>query len=252
MKMMTIGLGKQKQAEVVHQMGFENFHHLIPLFGNAVLDHANILFGLAIIENAYDQTNRLIALTPEGIRQEEPSLLLDAKAKMPRLLPGYADILVVDKIGKDISGDGMDPNITGRFCQYYTGKPNFTAKRVAVLDLTEATHGNFIGIEAADVTTRRVIDKADPEQTYPNSLTSCGNQHMPMYMKNDREAIQCAIKISTGIDLNDARIIRIPDTLHVTDIMVSENMLPEILQRNDMQVLGEPEDWPFDEDGNLW
>lgn len=252
MKMMTIGLGKQKQAEVVHQMGFENFHHLIPLFGNAVLDHANILFGLAIIENAYDQTNRLIALTPEGIRQEEPSLLLDAKAKMPRLLPGYADILVVDKMGKDISGDGMDPNITGRFCQYYTGKPNFTAKRVAVLDLTEATHGNFIGIEAADVTTRRVIDKADPEQTYPNSLTSCGNQHMPMYMKNDREAIQCAIKISTGIDLNDARIIRIPDTLHVTDIMVSENMLPEILQRNDMQVLGEPEDWPFDEDGNLW
>lgn len=252
MKMMTIGLGKQKQAEVVHQMGFENFHHLIPLFGNAVLDHANILFGLAIIENAYDQTNRLIALTPEGIRQEEPRLLLDAKAKMPRLLPGYADILVVDKMGKDISGDGMDPNITGRFCQYYTGKPNFTAKRVAVLDLTEATHGNFIGIEAADVTTRRVIDKADPEQTYPNSLTSCGNQHMPMYMKNDREAIQCAIKISTGIDLNDARIIRIPDTLHVTDIMVSENMLPEILQRNDMQVLGEPEEWPFDENGNLW
>lgn len=122
---------------------------------------------------AYDQTNRLIALTPEGIRQEEPRLLLDAKAKMPRLLPGYADILVVDKMGKDISGDGMDPNITGRFCQYYTGKPNFTAKRVAVLDLTEATHGNFIGIEAADVTTRRVIDKADPEQTYPNSLTSC-------------------------------------------------------------------------------
>ena len=128
MKMMTIGLGKQKQAEVVHQMGFENFHHLIPLFGNAVLDHANILFGLAIIENAYDQTNRLIALTPEGIRQEEPRLLLDAKAKMPRLLPGYADILVVDKMGKDISGDGMDPNITGRFCQYYTGKPNFTAR----------------------------------------------------------------------------------------------------------------------------
>lgn len=160
MKMMTIGLGKQKQAEVVHQMGFENFHHLIPLFGNAVLDHANILFGLAIIENAYDQTNRLIALTPEGIRQEEPSLLLDAKAKMPRLLPGYADILVVDKIGKDISGDGMDPNITGRFCQYYTGKPNFTAKRVAVLDLTEATHGNFIGnsMQVGDAYTKEESD----------------------------------------------------------------------------------------------
>lgn len=87
MKMMTIGLGKQKQAEVVHQMGFENFHHLIPLFGNAVLDHANILFGLAIIENAYDQTNRLVALTPECIRQEEPSLLLDAKPRCPGCFP---------------------------------------------------------------------------------------------------------------------------------------------------------------------
>ena len=252
MKMMTIGLGKQKQAEYVHQMGFDQFHRLIPLFGNAILDHANILFGLAIIENAYDQTNRIVALTPDGIRKEEPGLLLDAKAKMPRLLPGSADVLVVDRMGKDISGDGMDPNITGRFCQYYTGKPNFTAKRVVVLDLTDATHGNFIGIEAADVTTQRVLDKADTDETYPNSLTSCGNQHMPMHMKNDKAAIQCAVKISTGIDLNNLRIIRIPDTLHVIDIMVSESMLPELAGRSDIQVVSEPEAWPFDAAGNLW
>jgi len=118
-----------------------------------------------VCSNTPPSTSSRACVSSPPIRQEEPRLLLDAKAKMPRLLPGYADILVVDKMGKDISGDGMDPNITGRFCQYYTGKPNFTAKRVAVLDLTEATHGNFIGIEAADVTTRRVIDKADPEQT---------------------------------------------------------------------------------------
>ena len=252
MKMMAIGLGKQKQAEYIHQMGFDQFHRLIPLFGNGVMEHANILFGLAIIENAYDQTSHIVALTKEGIRQEEPGLLLEAKAKMPRLLPGSADVLVVDRMGKDISGDGMDPNITGRFCQYYTGTPNFTAKRVVVLDLTEQTHGNFIGIEAADVTTQRVLDKADPEETYPNSLTSCGNQHMPMHMKNDKEAIQCAIKISTGIDLKHARIIRIPDTLHVTDIWVSESMLPEIEGRDDIKILGQPEEWPFDAFGNLW
>lgn len=252
MKMVTIGLGKQKGAEFCHQMGFENFHRLIPLFGNAILDHANILFGMAVIENAYDQTNRLVVLDKEGIRREEPGLLLDAKAKMPRLVPGASDILVVDKMGKDISGDGMDPNITGRFCQYYTGKPNFAAKRVVVLDLTDATHGNFIGIEAADVTTQRVLDKADTEQTYPNSLTSCGNQHMPMHMKCDKEAIQCAIKISTGIDLNDAKIIRISDTLHVTEIMVSENMLPQVEQTPGLVALGEPEEWPFDEQGDLW
>lgn len=252
MKMMAIGLGKQKQAEFIHQMGFENFHHLIPYFGGAVMDNAPILFGLAIIENAYDKTSRIVVLDKAGIRREEPSLLLEAKEKMPRLLAGSADILVVDKMGKDISGDGMDPNITGRFCQYYTGKPNFTAKRVVVLDLTDATHGNFIGIEAADVTTKRVLDKADPEETYPNSLTSCGNQHMPMHMKNDKEAIQCAIKISTGIDLNDARIIRITDTLHVTDIWVSENMLPELEGRSDIRIMGEAEPWAFDSEGNLW
>lgn len=252
MKMAAIGLGKQKGAEFCHQMGFEHFHRLIPLFGGAILDRANILFGVAIVENAYDQTSRLAVLTKEAIRREEPGLLLEAKAKMPRLLPGSADVLVVDRMGKDISGDGMDPNITGRFCQFYTGVPNFTAKRVAVLDLTEATHGNFIGIEAADVTTQRLLDKADPEQTYPNSLTSCGNQHMPMHMKNDRETIQCAVKICTGISLNSARLVRIPDTLHISEILVSENMLPEIEQRPDLTVLGQAEPWSFDEQGNLW
>ncbi|WP_304068713.1 lactate racemase domain-containing protein [Megamonas hypermegale] len=252
MKMMAIGLGKQKQAEYIHQMGFDQFYRLIPLFGNAVMEHANILFGVAILENAYDQTSRIVVLTKDGIRKEEPGLLLEAKANMPRLLPGSSDVLVVDRMGKDISGDGMDPNITGRFCQYYTGTPNFTAKRVVVLDLTDKTHGNFIGIEAADVTTQRVLNKADPEETYPNSLTSCGNQHMPMHMKSDKQAIQCAIKISTGIDLNHARIIRIPDTLHVMDIQISETMLPEIRDRSDIQILGEPEEWDFDAEGNLW
>ena len=233
-------------------MGFDQFYRLIPLFGNAVMEHANILFGVAILENAYDQTSRIVVLTKDGIRKEEPGLLLEAKANMPRLLPGSSDVLVVDRMGKDISGDGMDPNITGRFCQYYTGTPNFTAKRVVVLDLTDKTHGNFIGIEAADVTTQRVLNKADPEETYPNSLTSCGNQHMPMHMKSDKQAIQCAIKISTGIDLNHARIIRIPDTLHVMDIQISETMLPEIRDRSDIQILGEPEEWDFDAEGNLW
>lgn len=252
MKMAAIGLGKQKGAEFCHQMGFEHFHRLIPLFGNAILERANILFGVAVIENAYDKTSRICVLSPEGIRSQEPGLLLEAKAKMPRLLPGAADVLVVDRMGKDISGDGMDPNITGRFCQFYTGTPNFVAKRVVVLDLTEGSHGNFIGIEAADVTTRRVLDKADPEQTYPNSLTSCGNQHMPMHMSSDQEAVQCAIKISTGITLNDAKIIRIPDTLHIAELLVSENMLPQLREHPDLTILGEPEPWPFDHAGNLW
>lgn len=252
MKMMAIGLGKQKQAALIHQMGFDKFHHLIPLFGNAVLENSNILFGLAIIENAYDQICKIVALRRDEIPLKEPGLLLEAKAKMPRLLPGSADVLVVDYMGKDISGDGMDPYITGRFCQYYTGKPNFTAKRVVVLDLTDSTHGNFIGIEAADVTTQRVLDKADIEETYPNSLTSCGNQYMPMHMKNDREAIQCAVKICTGIELGQPKIIRITDTLHISDIWVSENMLPELATCDGIQVQGKPEYWAFNKEGNLW
>lgn len=252
MKMASIGLAKQRGAELFHQAGIERFHRLIPLHGSIVLEKCKVLFGLGIIENAYDQTCGIAALAPEEIATREPGLLLEAKARMPRILPGKADVLVVDKMGKDISGDGMDPHITGRFSRSYTGKPNFSAKRLVVLDLTDATKGNFIGIDAADVTTRRVIDKADIQQTYPNSLTSCCSQHMPMHMRNDREAVQCAIKIAPGIDRDRATIIRIADTLHLSEIRVSENMMEAMQGVAGLERIGEPEDWAFDAQGNLW
>lgn len=252
MKMASIGLAKQRGADFFHRAGIERFHRLIPLHGSIVLETCNVLFGLGIIENAYDQTCRIAALAPEEIAAREPGLLLEAKARMPRILPGKADVLVVDKMGKDISGDGMDPHITGRFSRSYTGRPNFSAKRLAVLDLTDATNGNFIGIDAADVTTRRVMDKADIQQTYPNALVSCCSQHMPMYMRNDREAIQCAVRITAGIDLNSATIIRIADTLHLSEIRVSENMIESVRNIAGLECVSEPEDWAFDEQGNLW
>ncbi len=251
-KMASIGIAKQFGAELFHQAGFEHFERLIPLHGNILMDACSILFGVGIIENAYDETCHIEAIAPKAIAAREPELLLMAKARMPRILPGSSDILVIDKMGKDISGDGMDPHITGRYAQFYTGKANFTARRVAVLDLTDASRGNFIGIEAADVTTQRLLDKADTEETYPNSLTSCGNQHMPMHMKNDKEAIQCAIKITTGIDWNNASIIRIQDTLHIGEILVSVNMLDSLQDIEGLEQISEPMDWVFNEDGNLW
>ena len=252
MKMLAIGLGKQYGAQIIHQLGWLNMTKSIERFGNAIMDNANILFGVGLLENAYDQTYKVAALLPNEIREQEPELLSEAKSKMARLLPGEADILIVDRMGKDISGDGMDPNITGKFSKFYKGKPNFICQLLVVLDLTDATHGNFIGVEAANVTTERFMRKCSIEETYPNALSSCSALSTPMYLPSDKEAIQCAIKITGGVALDKMRIIRIQDTLHISEILVSECMVDEIRKHPDMEIVGAPEPWAFDENGNLW
>lgn len=252
MKMLSIGLGKQRGAQTIHQKGWPNMTKSIESVGRVILDKAKVLFGVGLIENAYDKTYRIVTLLPEEIPEREPELLLEAKSKMASLLLQEADVLVVDRMGKDINGDGMDPNITGRFSRFYTGKPNFSCKRLVVLDLTEATHGNFIGAEAANVTTARFMQKCRIEETYANALSSCSGLSTPMYLPSDQEAIQCAIKITGGVSAEEIRIIRISDTLHVSEILVSENMIDQVQKHPQMDVIGMPEPWPFNEQGNLW
>ena len=251
-KMITIGLGKQHGAQIAHQLGWLRMTHTIEEFAHVTVQKAKVLFGVGLVENAYEQTCRLAALLPQEIFEQEPVLLAEAKEKMARILLRDTDVMVIDRIGKDISGDGMDPHVTGKFCEFYKGPVRFERKHIAVLDLTEATHGNYTGIEAADVVSQRVIDKADIDETYPNSLSSCSSQPMPMHMKNDRETIQCAIKITSGVQPKDIRMIRIPDTLHLTELQVSESMLAQVAQCPGVEIIGEPEDWTFDENGNLW
>lgn len=253
MKMMVIGLGKQKGAEMCHDEGFGRMARNIELFGHFILGHAPILFGLGIVENAYDQTYVIKAIEPSRIAKEEPDLLCLAKEKLGKLLFPSCDILVVDQIGKNISGSGMDPNITGRFVSEYASG-GIKAQRVAVLDLTEESHANCIGVGVADVTTRRFLSKACPCYGYVNGLTSLviAGTKIPMALRSDKEAIGACLRTCTGIDRNNARIIRIKDTLHVGEIEISESLLEEARRNPNIEILGEPHDWQFDASGNLF
>lgn len=253
MKMMAIGLGKQQGAEVIHESGFGHAAHMIPMFANTILANANIVGGLAIIENAFDKTKRLVGLSASEIPEKEPELLQEAYRSMGRLYLGEADVLIIDKIGKNISGDGMDPNISGTFATpYRTG--NFHAERVVVLDLTDETHGNFNGLGMSDVTTMRVFNKLRFDQTYPNGITSTvlANVKIPMVCSSDKVAIQIAVKVCNGIDKANPRIIRIPNTMDITDIEISEALLPAAEANPNVEIVSGPYELPFDEDGNLF
>ncbi len=251
-KMMCIGLGKQKGAGVLHADGFGQMNVEVPMFARVFLEKAPILGGLALLENAYDETREIVALDRDEIMEKEPELLLRAKSYLPRILFDPLDVLIVDEMGKNISGDGMDPNITGRFpTEFATG--GVTAQRVAVLDLTEETHGNAAGMGLADVTCRRLYDKIDFEQTYPNSITNTITEvaKIPMVLYNDRQAIQMALKSCNFIDRANPRVVRIVNTMKLRNIWISEALLPEAQNKPDVTVLGGPEPFPFDENGNL-
>jgi hypothetical protein len=171
MKMMTIGLGKQAGAEVCHRAGIMELGRNVERFAFGILNHANILFGVASVENAFDKTAILKALTKEEIPVEEPKLLTKAKSMMSRIKFDKIDVLIVDEIGKNISGEGMDPNIAGRWIVPNI-KGGIEAKMVAVLDLTNETLGNSVGLGMADVCSKRAMEKVNIDNTYPNSLTS--------------------------------------------------------------------------------
>ena len=253
MKMMAIGLGKQHGAEVCHEAGFKNMAKYVPMFGRAIIKNAPILFAVPTIENAYDETCKIIAVNAEEIIEKEPPLLQEAFANMPRILVDSCDVLVVDQIGKNFSGDGMDPNITGTFCTpYATG--GIRSQRVCVLDMSPETHGNGIGLGYSSATTKRVFDQLDLSSMYPNAITCTvlGGVRIPIVMESDREAIQVCIRTCNEIDKKNPRVVRIPNSLHIEHIMLSESYYEEAKNNPNLIIESEPEYLPFDEDGNLW
>lgn len=253
MKMMAIGLGKQQGAEVCHEAGFKNMAKYVPMFGKAIIENAPILFAVPTIENAFDETCKIVAVNADEIEEKEPPLLKEAFANMPRILVDSCDVLVVDQIGKNFSGDGMDPNITGTFCTpYATG--GIQSQRVCVLDLSPETHGNGIGLGYASATTKRVFEQLDFGSMYPNAITCTvlGGVRIPIVMESDKEAIQVCVRTCNEIDKKNPRIVRIPNSLHIEHIMLSEAYYGEALQNPDLEIESEPDYLPFDEDGNLW
>lgn len=242
MKMLVIGLGKHKQAIEIHRYGVYGLRELIPPTARQILKHGNIIMGLGVVENAYDETAIVKAMKPEVLEQEEIKLMEIARNNMPSLPVDKLDVLIVDKTGKDISGSGMDTNIIGRIkinTEKDPEKPRIT--NIVITDLTEASHGNAVGMGLADVMTKRFQSKIDFKATYENVITSTFLERgkMPIVADSDRHAIEIALKTCGPIAPQDARVIRIKDTLHLGEMYVSQAVLDEIQHLPNIEVIGE-------------
>jgi len=255
MKMMAIGLGKREGADICHQKGFGQMAQMVSLFGKTILKNAPIVLGFGIMENAYGETCKFVALHPDKIEREEPKLLDEARTHLPLIHFKSTDVLVVDRIGKDIAGTGMDPNVTSTGpCTPFITEGGITALRTAILDLTDETHGIAFGMGAAHVITRRLFNKIDYDATYVNAVTSRGVElvRIPLIVDSDREAVQLALRTCIGNESEHPRIIRIKDSFHTEYVWISETMYQEAKDNQQVEILSEPEEWGFDKDGNLW
>ena len=253
-KMMSVGLGKQKGAEQVHSDGMGRIGINIPSMAKVIIEKAPVLFALPCIENAYDETCRLIAIDAKDILDREPELLKFAFSQMPSLLVGECDVLIVDETGKNYSGTGVDPNITGTFSTEYASG-GVKVQRTCFLNLSKESHGNALGVGLANVITKKFFDSIDAEKMYPNCITSTvlNSARIPCVAGNDKEAIQFCIRTCTGIDKDNIRVIRIPNSLHIGKIMLSEAYYDDVIagKWQGLSALSEPEELVFNEAGNL-
>ncbi len=254
LKMMAIGLGNHRGATALHSRGFDRMAGLLPQLGEAFLRNAPISFGVAILENAYDELMVVEVVRPEDFLPREKQLLALAKRTMARLPLSAIDVLIIDEIGKDISGSGMDPNVTGTpgsgLTEGFLAPP---IQRIVVLSLSRKAHGNGTGIGLADVTTLRCVNQIDWGVTYTNCITATvpAPAKMPMALNNDREALAVALRTCARVSPDTARIVRIKNTLQLGELEVSESCLPELQGKPGISVLSPPRPLAFSEDGWL-
>ena len=255
MKMLAIGLGKQKGASFYHGAVFEyGFEHMITTVSQHVLQHAPVAFGLAIIENAYDQTAHIVGVPANVLQAEERRLFQEAQRLMPRLPSDDIDILIVDEMGKNISGTGMDTNIIGRRMQNFETEPAIPRiLRIIVRDLTPESEGNAVGIGLADFTTRRLVDRINHRYTYVNSITGMSPQksRIPVFLDSDREVIEAAFSTIGMKPPEEGRAVRIKNTLSLGRVAVSDALVEEMADREDIEIAGNHGPLVFDGHGTL-
>ena len=252
-KMCTIGAGKQKGAESLHSHGADTFATLLPEAFEIVRKKAKILFGMGIVENAYEETAIIEAIPAEKIYDREVELLQKANQYMAKILIDKFDCLIVGETGKNISGDGMDPNIMGRFAvPGMQGGPKY--QRMAVLDVTEESHGNAVGIGLADVIPKKILEKANFAFMYMNAFTSkmvIPIVKIPMVAADDREAIGVMLRTCVRVVIGREKVIYIKNTLDLGEIWVSESLAEELKGDERFEILSEPMPMQFDTEGNL-
>ena len=254
LKQMVIGLGNHVGAQYVHTHGLAGLKTLIPEMAAVCLKKAPILFGIAVLENAKDTTSELHILTPEEMDQTEAQLIKKAARLMPGLPFEWIDVLVVQAMGKNISGVGIDSNITGRrFIRQDPEPDDYFIGRVACLDLTAESHGNALGVGLADVITQRLYDKIDFEYTYANVITSGFLERgmIPIVQKSDRECIQTSLNTcGRRVVDSDALIAQIANTLELSEMLVSGPLLERIDKEAKWDFIGE-EEYVFSPQGEL-
>jgi hypothetical protein len=259
-KMSVIGLGKRTGATTMHQAAMHlGYERVIRSMARVVLRSVPLLGGVAILENQCHDTARLLVLPREEIETAEDALLAESRALMPLLPFEEIDLLIIDRIGKNISGAGLDPNVTGRSIHGYSSmlardaQPAPFVRRIFVRDLTPETHGNAIGIGMADFTTTRLVRAMDQRTTFINSLTAMTPQSakVPIHFDTDREALDVALTSLALPNRRAARICRIPDTLSLAELEVSEALWAEGRSRPELTAMNEAGEIRFDAAGNL-
>ena len=256
MKMMLIGLGKHTGATIYHRaIQDHTFSQIVHSVSDQVLSRCSVVAGLAIVENAYDETARIAAVSPEELVDREKELLVQAKEWMPRLPFRSVDILFIDEFGKNISGSGMDTNVVGRkyFAHVAAEHEYPKVKQIIVRGLTQETHGNAAGIGSAEFCTTRLIEQTDLTSTRINCLTSGSavGAMLPLDYDTDRELLDVALTLIGLTRAEDSRILWIRNTLQVVELECSAAYHREALERDDLQVVSELRDFKFDRDGNF-
>jgi hypothetical protein len=240
MKMTAIGLGKRVQAEALHAYGTRGLRELMPRVAEHVLANSNIVLGVALVENALDQTMVVQAVPAASIAAVEPALLQLAAAHAPRLPVEMLDVLLIDRMGKDISGAGIDTNVIGRVM--ISGEPDPPSPWIGMIachSLTPASHGNATGMGLADVVTRRLADAIDHDVTRTNVVTSgfLLRGKLPVVADDDRQAWEMCLRGAGVVDTHTVRAARIVDTLHCSELWVTDEVLADLTTRGDVEVV---------------
>jgi hypothetical protein len=254
LKMLTIGLGKRRGAEQVHKLGLRGMIENLPAVGKFLLENTKFALGLAIVENVEDQPAEIHALEPEDVLAKEPPLLDRARELMGRLPFDQIDVLIVGELGKDYSGAGMDPNVIGRLM--VETQPDFerpVVTRLGVLDVSDESHGNIVGVGFADLTTERLVARMDPEPFRINVLTSCflERARIPITLPTDRDVFAVCFETCWKLDPAEVRLVIIPNTLELKTIWVSPALASEVKAHPHLALDGDFEPIPFAPDGTL-
>lgn len=255
-KMMLIGLGKHEGAKIYHRaIANYSFMEIIMAVGESVIRKCRVAAGLAIVENAYDETALIEAVRPEEFLPRETDLLKLANDWLPRLPFPQCDLLIIDRIGKNISGTGLDTNVVGRKFNDHaaTERDRASCRRIFVRGLTEETHGNATGIGLSEFTNQRTLDAVNRKITAINCITGLHPTAamLPIAFETDREVVAAALQTIGLVEPPDSRVIQISDTLHLAECLVSAAYLPEVAARSELEILAPPVEMAFDAAGNL-